>query len=215
MAVDDLLHVAWHAQRDGRRPLREAMLTLAIGASDPGDVWAERCRARLLTERPGHFLGAQPTLGATLADPRVAGALNKLRGQYPPGRVSWLRFRAEIEAGAFTGESQPLARVVDALIGPPAEADVRRDAPELARGPLATARARVAVAAQSSFAWNVAGEGDAGEYWAEPPSEESCFDMADSKDNEAFAGFYMAVLLAIALLLATVERERDNNRRAA
>jgi hypothetical protein len=215
MAVDDLLQLAWHAHCDGRRPLREAMLTLAIGASDPGDVWAERCRARLLSERPGHFLGAQPTLTATLADPRVAGALNKLRGQYPPGRVSWLRFRAELEAGPFTGEVQPLAKVVDALIGPPAEADVRRDAAEVARGPLATARARVAVAAQSSFAWNVAGEGDTGEYCVEPPSEESCFDMADSKDNEAFAGFYMAVLLAIALLLATVERERDNNRRAA
>jgi hypothetical protein len=215
MAVDDLLHMAWHAQRDGRRPLREAMLTLAIGASDPGDVWAERCRARLLTERPGHFLGAQPTLSATLADQRVAAALNKLRGQYPPGRVSWLRFRAELEAGPYSGEVEPLAKVLDTLIGPPAEADVRRDAPELARGPLATARARVAVAARDSFAWSAAEEGETGEFCVDPPSEESSFDAADSRDNEAFAGFYMAVLLAIALLMAAVERERDNGRRAA
>jgi hypothetical protein len=141
--------------------------------------------------------------------------LNKLRGQYPPGRVSWLRFRAEIEAGPFTGEVQPLAKVVDALIGPPAEADVRRDAPEPIRGPLAPARSRVAVAVRDSLAWNIAGESETDESWAEPPSEESSFEVADAKDNEAFAGFYMAVLLAIALLMATVERERDDNRRAA
>jgi hypothetical protein len=211
MAVDDLLRVACQAHRDGRRPLREAMLTLAIGASDPGDAWAERCRARLLAERPGHFFGSHSTLQGALADPRVVNALNKLRGQFPPGRVSWLRFRAEVESGPYLGEHAPLSKVLDVLLGPPAEAEVRRDAPERVRGPRAPARSRV-LAAQAAFEWAEAAEGGTDEL---PVADGSRFDPAEPETEDSIAGFYMAVLLSIALLMATVERERDHDRRAA
>ena len=150
MAVDDLLRVARRGAASGwarRGGSREAMLTLAVAEGGPGSGWAERCRARLLAERPKHFLGTHPSLERTLADPEVAEAIRKLRGQYPDGRVGWLRFRSEVESGPFTGDVAPLETIVDALAGPPAEAEVRRDAAQAVRGPLARARAEVVVGA--------------------------------------------------------------------
>ena len=203
MAVDDdHLRLAWHAQRDGRGPLREAMLTLAVAESGPGDGWVERCRARLLSERPNHILGAHPTLERTLADPRVAGAIRKLRGQYPPGRIGWLRFRAEVAEGLYTGEVASLATILDTLIGPPAEAEVRRDAAESVRGPLARSRAEVAVGAMPAgplrtIAAGMNG-GPVGGAWAAEANP-------DTVADEATSSLYLAVLLAIAILLASVE----------
>ena len=205
MTVDDHLRVAWHAQRDGRGPLREAMLTLAVAGSGPADVWAERCRTRLLSERPNHILGAHPTLEATLADPRVAEAIRKLRGRYPLGRIGWLRFRAEFTEGFYSGEVAPLSTIVEALVGPPAEAEVRRDAAESVRGPLARHRAEVAVGATPSgplraIAAGMNG-GPAGGVWAD---EADTAAVAD----ETTSSLYLAVLLAIAMLLASVESSR-------
>lgn len=205
MAVDDHLRLAWHAERDGRGPLREAMLTLAVAESAPGDGWAERCRARLLAERPNHILGAHPTLERSLADPRVAEAIRKLRGQYPPGRIGWLRFRAEFTAERYTGDVAPLATILDALFGPPAEADVRRDAAESVRGPFARNRVEVSIGTTPAGPRRavVAGSclGPAGESWT---TDEAGSTVAD----EATSALYLAVLLAIAMLLASVESGR-------
>ncbi len=200
MAIDDFLRVAWWAQREGRGPLREAMLTLAVAEGGPGAGWAERCRARLLAERPGHFLGARPSLEGALADPRVAEAIGKLRGQYPPGRVGWLRFRSEVAEGPYTGDDAPLAEIIDALAGPAAEADVRRDAPELVRGPLARNRVEVAVGVTPSGPMRNGVSDTAADAWADGPDT--------ATDEDASVGFYLAVLLAIAMLLASVERGR-------
>ena len=200
MAIDDFLHVAWWAQREGRAALREAMLTLAVAEGTPGEGWAERCRARLLSERPGHFLGTHLSLERTLGDPRVVESVRRLRGQYPPGRVGWLRFRSEVAEGPYTGEDAPLAVIIDALAGPAAEAEVRRDAPETVRGPLARSRVEVAVGVTP------AGPMRATSFDADISRSADEADTAG--DEDATAGFYLAVLLAIAMLLASVERGR-------
>jgi hypothetical protein len=200
MAIDDFLRVAWWAQGEGRGPLREAMLTLAVAEGTHGEGWAERCRARLLAERPGHFLGADPSLERTLADPRVVEAIRKLRGQYPPGRVGWLRFRSEVAEGHYTGENAPLAAIIDALAGPAAEADVRRDAAEAVRGPLARSRAEVTVAIGATPAGPIRGASFDADVSASADGPET----AGDEDS----GLYLAVLLAIAMLLASVERGR-------
>lgn len=200
MAVDDLLRVARRAQLDGNGPLREAMLTLAVAEGGPGAGWAERCRARLLAERPRHFLGTHPALERTLADPRVAEAIAKLRGQYPAGRVGWLRFRAEVESGLYTGDVAPLESIVEALAGPPAEAEVRRDAAESVRGPRARTRAEVAVGATPAGPRPIL----AG-FTEEGPSGET---PAPREADDATSSLYLAVLLAIAMLLASVEAGR-------
>jgi hypothetical protein len=202
MAIDDYLRVAWWARREGHMTLREAMLTLAVAEGTPGEGWAERCRARLLAERPGHFLGAHPSLERTLADPRVVEAIRKLRGQYPPGRVGWLRFRSEVAEGPYTGELVPLAAMVDPIAGPAAEADVRRDAPEPVRGPLARSRVEATVA----VGMTPAGPRRAASLDADIFASANEADTAS--DEDASAGLYLAVLLAIAMLLASVERGR-------
>ena len=206
MAVDDHLRLAWHAQRDGRGPLREAMLTLAVAESGPGDGWAQRCRARLLSERPNHILGAHPTLERTLADPRVVGAIRKLKGRYPPGRIGWLRFRAELAAGSYTGEVPPLATILDALVEPPAQADVRRDPAGSIRGPLARSRAEVAVGATPAGPLRAIAAGTNGGSARGARADES--DTATVAD-EATWSFYLAVLVAIAMLLASAESGRN------
>ena len=167
MTADDYLRLARQARRDGRGRLREAMLTLAIGASGPDDAWAERCRARLLAERPDHFLAAHPTAAHALADPRVGRALERLRAQFPPIRVRWLRLRADVAAGPYTAEPEPLAAVVDDLFGP------------------------------ALTAWKGGGSSD---------------EVAAAKEVDP-EPVYLAVLLSIAMLLATVRADRD--RRAA
>jgi hypothetical protein len=199
MAVDDLLRVAWWAHLDGRGPLREAMLTLAVAEGGPSSGWAERCRARLLAERPRHFLGTHPSLETTLAAPEVAEAIRKLRGQYPTGRVGWLRFRSELDAGPYTGEVAPLETVIDALAGPPAEAEVRRDAAEAVRGPLARSRAEVVVGATPVGPRRAIAGFAEGDSSGETPSV---------REDDTTSSLYLAVLLAIAMLLASVEATR-------
>jgi hypothetical protein len=201
MTVDDLLRLAWQAQRDGRGPLREAMLTLAVAEGGPGSGWAERCRARLLAERPKHFLGTHPSLESTLADPQVAEAIRRLRGQYPVGRVGWLRLRAEVDAGPYTGEVAPLETIVDALAGPPAEAEVRRDAAEAVRGPLARSRAEVVVGATPVGPRRAIAGFAEGDSSGETPAV---------REDDITSSLYLAVLLAIAMLLASVEAGRTS-----
>ncbi len=123
--------------------------------------------------------------------------LGKLRGQYPAGRVGWLRFRSEVAEGPYTGENAPLAAIIDALAGPAAEAEVRRDAPETVRGPLTRSRVEVAV--------GVTPAGPRRASAADAPREGRSSGEIDAGEESA-AGFYMAVLLAIALLMASVEQ---------
>ena len=153
MAVDDHLRPApVHACRDGREALREAML-MSHSSAESG-AWGRLgrtvpCPGPSL-ERPNHILGAHPALEPdTWPTLRRGGDPDKLRGQYPPGRVGWLRVRAEASPrGPMPAEgSPPLSTILDALVGPPAEAEVRRDPAESVRGPLARSRVEVAAGA--------------------------------------------------------------------
>ncbi|HWE39133.1 MAG TPA: hypothetical protein VG406_21470, partial [Isosphaeraceae bacterium] len=116
-AVDDL-RLAWYEDRDGHAGRRDTLLTLAVAACDPAETpWAARCRDRLVSARPDHFLAPFATIDDALADPGVMAALVRLRAKYPPARVRMLLLRAAAARGPFTGRVEPLSIVLDDLLG--------------------------------------------------------------------------------------------------
>jgi hypothetical protein len=118
MSAEEFLRLAWHADRDGRPGMRDALLTLAAAESGPTDeVLAERCRKRLVAGRPEHWFAAFPTVGEALAHPKVAWALGELRASYPEVRVRRLLLRGEARLGPYTKRPRSLSRVVDDLVG--------------------------------------------------------------------------------------------------
>lgn len=141
MATEDLLRSAREAEHDGRPALREALLTLAVAESGPSDPWADRCRARLISERPDHFLGKFTTIGEALGDPRVVASMDRLRARFPPMRVAWLLFGARATRGAYTGRTESLGAMIEDLAETHAGVEnIRLDSPQAARGPLARHR---------------------------------------------------------------------------
>jgi hypothetical protein len=214
MSWDDHIRVAWQADQEGHATLRDAMLTLAIASSDPDHAWAERCRAKLLADRPYHFLGAQPNLERALKDPRVLESIAKLESRYPLSRVRWLRMKHDASTGPYTGQTAPIHHLIDDLVGPPAEAEVRRDKPEAVRGPLARSKAAVRSGSriyQSTFDHSYI----APFVKSIDLSEEFLDDSTDAESapSDSIEALYLTVLLAIALLLAVVRNDPD--RRAA
>lgn len=119
MAAEEYLRLAWHADRDGRQGMRDALLTLAVAESGPENaVLAERCRRRLVAGRPDHWFASFPTMGEALAHPRVVDALREIRAVYPPVRVRHLLLRLDALRGPYSKRPRPLSRVVDDLVGP-------------------------------------------------------------------------------------------------
>ncbi len=112
------LRLAWQADRDGRPSLRDALLTLAAeGGVRLGAPWAVRCRRALVAARSGRLFAAAPTLEAALADPRVGQRLARLGRAFPPARVRRLLFAAAVRRGPYTGRVDPLATLLDDLLG--------------------------------------------------------------------------------------------------
>jgi hypothetical protein len=119
MPVDDILRLAWQAERDGRPGTRDALMMLAIAESGPGEaVIAERCRRRLISRQPEHWLASFPTLGQALSHSKVARAVRHLRAMFPPVRVQRLLFRDEVKRGPYTGRTRPGWAVCEDLLGP-------------------------------------------------------------------------------------------------
>ena len=118
MASDVELRLAWHADRAGRRGLRDSLLTLAATGAAPGEAWAVRVRDRLVTDRPDHWLASITTIALAMADPRVASARGRLRSIHPPARIDRHLVRDEVAAGPYTGRRAPLSAILDDLIGP-------------------------------------------------------------------------------------------------
>jgi hypothetical protein len=117
MAVEDYLRLAWHANREGRSGMRDALLTLAVAESGPDNaVLAERCRKRLVAGRPEHWYASFPTLGEALSHPRVVEALAEIRTVYPPARVRHMLLRLDALRGPLSRHPRPLGRVVDDLV---------------------------------------------------------------------------------------------------
>lgn len=117
MSAGDLLRLAWEADHDGRTHLRDAVLTLAVTESEPGDHWAEHCRNRLVVERPDHFLCHFPDVRQALEDDRVIEARERLRLKYPEARVQWLLLRARARRGPFLGRVESLDAMIEDLAG--------------------------------------------------------------------------------------------------
>ncbi len=208
MEVGDLLRLAWEAEHDGRTRLRDTLMTLAVAESEPGDAWAERCRNRLVLDRPDHFFGHFSTVPQALQDPRVIEARQRLRVKYPEARVQWLLLKARAARGPYLGRAESLDAMIEDLAGTMAEAEnVRRDAAQLARGPIHRHRASRPLAFLRSYPSVATGLEevparakqrtfrDWGETVPEPPIDD-------------FALYYLTVLLAIAFLLATVQEEK-------
>jgi hypothetical protein len=207
MVAGDLLRLAWEAEHDGRSKLRDALLTMAVTESEPGDAWAERCRSRLLQDRPDHFLGQFPTVTQALSDPRVVEARERLRTKYPPVRVDWLLLRASARRGPYLGRVESLEAMIEDLVGfAPAEVEnVRLDLPQLSRGPLIRQKAARPVAWSLSYPPLNRSVGSSS-LGSEPESESpSDWEGTDAADDD-FPLFYATVLLAIAFLLASVEQ---------
>jgi hypothetical protein len=188
MPVDDLLRLAWQADRDGRAGTRDALLMLAIAESGPGEaVMAERCRRRLISRQPDHWLASFPTFGQALGHPRVSGAVRQLRAIFPPVRVQSLLLRGDVSRGPFTGRPRPLWSVCEDLLGPSPRP--RRD--------------RLRPADPSS-------ENQVSALRFFPPGPSDATDP-----NATLLVFYLTVLLAIAILLASVMPPSAQDTRAA
>ncbi|HEV3122022.1 MAG TPA: hypothetical protein VGY53_08975 [Isosphaeraceae bacterium] len=186
MAAAELLRLAWLAAREGRVGTRDSLLTLALAESGPADAaWATRCWRRLLTLRADHIYARFPTLEKALADERVAGVVLRLRAVYPPARVQRLLERAAVLRGTYTGRRASLAVVLDELLGaeesrPGRLPDASLPAPYLPREGQGAASKRSAKAAAAA-------------------------ESREPLDPE-IQTFYLTVLLAIAMLLATTQR---------
>ena len=128
MAVEDLLRLAWQADRDGRVNRRDSLLTLAAAEAAPDVPWLAACRQRLIRSRPEHPFAAFPTVAAALADPRIIRTLARLRDAYPTGRVRHLLGRDAVHRGAFTGREPTRAVVLDDHFPTPARRAPHRSA---------------------------------------------------------------------------------------
>lgn len=170
MSAGEYVRLAWYADREGRQGMRDALLTIAVAESGPDEaVLADRCRRRLVANRPEHWFASFATVGEALSHSRVAAAMSELRAAYPPVRVRQLLLRSEALSGPYI-RRRPLSRVVDDLV---------RDV-EL---------------------------GD--ETPVPPPVEE------EPSATTALAAFYLAVLFAMAVLLATVLKPSTQDSKAA
>jgi hypothetical protein len=113
--VEDLLRLAWWAERSGRPNLRDALMTLAVAESGPEEaVLAERCRRLLVARQPDHWYATTATLGLALGHERVAAVIERLRAMFPPVRVERLLMKAAAEAGPYEPPA-PLRRVFEDL----------------------------------------------------------------------------------------------------
>jgi hypothetical protein len=202
MAAEDLLRLAWEADHDGRHALRDALMTLAITESSPEDDWPERCRTRLLAERPDHYLGGYSSVRQAQEDPRVIASRDRLRRKYPAERVRWLLLRARVARGTYTGRAESLQAMIEDLAGLRAEADhVRVDAPEPVRGPLSRARVLRPVPYSLVYPPMTGGYDPA---HAEPVAPRPLAPVESGSTEEAINRrfHYYSILFAIAMLLA-------------
>jgi hypothetical protein len=118
MSAEDLLRLAWQANRNGQPTLRDALMTLAVVESGPDEaVYASRCRRWLIAKRPDHWLTSFATLGQAVNHPRVVQAIERLRSSFPPARVRQLLFRDNVLRGPYQERSIPISLMVDDLLG--------------------------------------------------------------------------------------------------
>jgi hypothetical protein len=185
MSAEDVLRLAWQADRDGRNRMRDELLMLAVAESGLDDaVSAERCRKLLVAGRPDHWFTSFATIGQALGHPRVATEIDRLRVTYPPARIQQILLRFEAQRGPYTDKPRPLSKILDDLGG--------------TRVPAAPSHGRVVSPALPFPAGNPSGAK------AERPD-----------DPATLVNFYLTVLMAIAILLASVQPPVAQDTRAA
>lgn len=201
MAAVDLLRLAWQAARDARPGLRDALLTLALAESGPNDrSWADRCWKRLIANRSDDLIAAYPSWEFARRDERIAARVAKLRLMFPPARVQRLLERGAVLRGAYTGRRPRMSILLDDLLGqqePSAAHSSQRMRP--ATKPLTSANERRATGAPALTLG---------------PRESGLGTEPTEGDNSVYL-FYLTVLLAIALLLASTEQVSDRGSKAA
>ena len=212
MDVGDLLRLAWEAEHDGRSRLRDALMTLALADSRPGDAWAEPCRSRLLVDRPDHFFGRFETVAQAFEDIRVIEAMERLRLKFPEARVQWLLLKARAARGPYLGRAESLDAMLEDLAGTTSEAEnVRRDPAQPSRGPIQLQRASrplaYALALPSSVPSGLEEMPIRSSRRTSPGREE----VVPEPPIEDLSLYYLTVLLAIAFLLATVQEAGEGH----
>jgi hypothetical protein len=207
MVAGDLLRLAWEADHDGRSKLRDSLLTMAVTESEPGDDWAERCRIKLLQDRPDHFLGQFATVAEALDDPRVVSARERLRKKFPEPKILGLLLRANARRGPYLGRSESLEAMLEDLVGfAPAEAEnVRLDAPQPSRGPLIREKSARPKVLSLNFP-TLDRSGSSSQRFQEDAPPEPPTEEFDRSADQEFLIYYSTVFLAIAFLLASVKQ---------
>ncbi len=189
MSAEQLLRLAWQAERDGRSTLRDALMTLAVAESGAEDaVLAERCRRQLIAKRPDHWFASFPTCGQALANSRVKAAIERLRATFPQVRVERLLLKGDVCRGPYTGRLSPLPTLLEDLCPPaipPAPMDTDPSSETISAFPFP------GIAPSSATA------------------------PAQVEDPADVFTFYMTVLLAMAMLLASVQTSAAKDSRAA
>ena len=195
MSAVETLRLAWQSHRDGKLGRRDALLTLAAAeaAREGADQapWTGAVRAFLVASHPGHLFSGFASLERALDDGRVLGALGRLRATFPPGRVRWLLRRAEVARGPFDGRKAGLRMMLDDLLSPASPRLRPRRRHQL--GTAAHLAPREAASLPPGF-------GDV---------------PVSASTGQSLAGFYLNVLLAIAVLCAIVLQESGSGNRAA
>jgi hypothetical protein len=194
MPAEDDLQLAWQAARDGHPGTRDALLTLAVAESDPAQCeWVERCWKRLVTTRSDHLYARFATRELALADARVVERLKRLRAVFPPTRVERLLQRAAVLRGTYTGRSISLAIVLEELLGP---SEPRRQNPAaVSKAPL------LAIESRSNA--------------VKRPAQGGMERRENDGNDDTITSLYLAVLLAIAMLLASTIKASERESKAA
>lgn len=203
MAAEDVLRLAWYADRDGRRGRRDALVTLALAEGRSEDAgWVERARQWLLAVRPDHVFATFASLDRALADKHVAEAMSGLKHAYPPARVRTLLLRAAARRGRFNGRPASLSIILDDLFRPH-----RSEPPRIEHAAQrASTKAPATVPLLPSAPSNP--------FLPRDDAARSSVARDDGSSTD-LVNFYLTLLLAMAVLLDSVIRPREQGSRAA
>ena len=161
------------------------MLTLAVAESGPGDaVLAERCRRLLVARQPNHWFATTATIGQALANEDVARVMARLRTMFPAARVQRSLLRGAVQRGPFTGRTRARSPACSKTSAWPPNAW-----PDSATRTRRRARSQALLFPSPATAPDDA---------LEPPPLDAAV------DGESLAPLYLAILLAMAVLIQSV-----------
>jgi hypothetical protein len=157
-----------------------------------------------------------------LADSRVAQAVKQLQSIYPPARVEWLLLQGDARRGQYTGQHQSLTSIFEDLIGVSPEPRIpyepqALEVPNLdqasAPNPVSLAPSAIPTVAEAVEDLTTARDD---QHPALPFASANPASTTGSQDElTALVSFYLAVLLAIAILIHCVTKSSAQDTKAA